>query len=63
MSKPDQIDMMSEYELRIELMSVIQQLIDYRKAFEHVHVNSQDGTDVCKKCGLDLRNLIHKRAM
>ena len=32
-----------------------------RKAFEHIHVNSQDGTDICAHCGLDLRNPIHVR--
>jgi len=29
-------------------------------AFRHVHV-SQDDTDACSRCGLDLRNVVHKR--
>ena len=36
-------------------------LFQYYKAFHHYHVNSQDGTDSCKQCGLDLRNPIHTR--
>ena len=28
--------------------------------FRHIHVN-QDGTDKCKQCGLDLRDLVHER--
>ena len=28
-------------------------------AFRHTHGNKQDGTDLCKYCGLDLRNKIH----
>ena len=27
----------------------------------HYHVSSNDGTDICKECGLDLRNKIHHR--
>lgn len=34
-------------------------LID--KECRHTHVNSQNGTDACKVCGLDLRNEIHFR--
>ncbi len=30
--------------------------------FRHTHVNSGDGTDACKECGLDLRDKIHIRA-
>lgn len=28
-------------------------------AFRHAHGNRQDGTDICKYCGLDLRNKVH----
>ena len=30
--------------------------------FQHYHINKQDGTDTCKRCGLDLRDGIHKRS-
>ena len=26
----------------------------------HIHVNSQDGTDDCKTCGLGLRSEVHE---
>ena len=31
----------------------------YLIAFAHIHVNKGDGTDICKQCGLDLRDQIH----
>lgn len=40
-----------------ELQSVREQLAKRR----HVHQNSGDGSDACKKCGLDLRNDVHLR--
>lgn len=36
----------------------IEQMLAYAR---HTHVNSQDGTDACKKCGHDLRHKIHVR--
>lgn len=33
----------------------------YLKAFKHYHVASDDGSDSCAECGLDLRNPIHRR--
>ena len=30
---------------------------------KHMHVNNQDGTDTCARCGKDLRNEIHVRAL
>lgn len=36
-----------------------EQLSDMHRIAHHYHVNSQDGTDTCKKCGRDLRHLVH----
>ena len=36
-------------------------LKDLQKNSRHSHVNLGDGTDACKRCGLDLRNDIHFR--
>lgn len=60
--EPDQFDMMDENELRRELRETLKRLDFIERRFRHYHVNSQDGTDVCKECGLDLRDEIHCRA-
>ena len=33
---------------------------ELEKTFSHYHVQKHDGTDICLKCGLDLRDSIHK---
>lgn len=45
---------------------ILIELEEIIKFGQHTHVNSQDGTDICKKCGHDLRHAIHgslERAM
>ena len=57
MSEEGGVDYMLEYD------ALAERLARYRKAFEHYHVNAQDGTDACKQCGLDLFDEIHKRSL
>lgn len=59
--QPDTIDMMSDDDLRDELRSKLDRLDFIETRFRHMNVNSQDGTDICKKCGLDIRDPIHER--
>jgi hypothetical protein len=63
---PEELERLKEENayLRRNLAEANRRLEDlgrYRKTFEHVHVNDQSGTDTCAKCGLDLRDPIHKR--
>jgi hypothetical protein len=48
-----------EFVLFDDVEKLQRDLIQYHKAFHHYHVSSNDGTDICKQCGLDLRNKIH----
>lgn len=48
-------------ELERMLEAAIRDRDDLIKTFKHMHVCSQDGTDRCRKCGLDLRHGVHTR--
>ena len=56
---PDQINMMDRHALEIAFRALVRRNEFIENRFRHMHVNSQDGTDVCKQCGLDLRDPIH----
>ncbi len=40
-----------------------QRIKELEDTFSHYHVNAQNGTDACKECGLDLRDIIHIRVL
>jgi hypothetical protein len=47
-------------EVRIEVAGVLYTVeFSARRLVTHIHVASNDGTDVCAQCGLDLRDPIH----
>lgn len=60
MDEPDQIDMMSEQELRRELRKAVGLYLDMVETFKHRHVNN-GVDDTCKSCGRDLRHEVHIR--
>ena len=57
----DQIDMMERHDLEIAFRALVQRNEFIENRFRHIHVNNQDGTDICKECGIDLRDPIHVR--
>ena len=51
---------MSDVATWAEIVKLDQRVIELESRFRHYHV-SQEGTDICKQCGFDLRDIIHKR--
>lgn len=48
----------SPVKLRADALARIEEL---EAAFVHHHTNAHDGTDLCERCGFDLRDPIHTR--
>lgn len=45
----------------LKLRATAREYWKLREIFKHRHVNRADGTDACRECGLDLRDMIHVR--